>query len=402
MKVLSNSHSDIIKQVSSFGETLQKLDKEFPSKINLLNEIKINENTHSKILFRLLNQKINREKYLLKSFIEELMKPNSTFIFRENYDNYVLTLEWRKIDLLIHSPKQQAIIIENKVNDANDQENQLENYIEVCKNELGLDEENIFVVYLTRFGGIPTLNSLSDETRNRFKDRFILVSYSNFIYRWLDDLTNHEKLKKDENLIQNIKFYQQHLGYKLKIDNIEQKKSSKMIEELENHCFGRKNTSDFSEKLKIIEELENNATSLQESLKGLKVKIKFEEYAEKLKNEKELVKFKDKVLCDKLDTNYFIGFKAKINENKFYIVLEDNLGGHPYFGFRKGQEDNSLNQNLKNELQNIISDDFKEEGWWYGYKNVENIEKPYEEFKRFLLKCLKDNYRIEIIQEDIK
>ena len=47
-----------------------------------------------------------------------------------------------------------AIIFENKIYDANDQEAQLSRYIDKTK-ECHFDENNIFVVYLSQIGNEP-------------------------------------------------------------------------------------------------------------------------------------------------------------------------------------------------------------------------------------------------------
>ena len=170
--------------VSSFAEKCRILDEEHPTELNFFNEINIFEIEHSKILFRLLNYTKNKEHYLLASFLKKLKNDYPRFSFSEVYSKYNLELEKSNIDLLIETSDGKAIIIENKINNAIDQEKQIERYVEVCK-KLKYKEENIYIIYLTRSGGLPSSGSFNIEQIKQFGDRFISISYSDFIHGWL-------------------------------------------------------------------------------------------------------------------------------------------------------------------------------------------------------------------------
>jgi hypothetical protein len=378
--------------VSSFAEKCRILDEEHPTELNFFNEINIFEIEHSKILFRLLNYTKNKEHYLLASFLKKLKNDYPRFSFSEVYSKYNLELEKSNIDLLIETSDGKAIIIENKINNAIDQEKQIERYVEVCK-KLKYKEENIYIIYLTRSGGLPSSGSFNIEQIKQFGDRFISISYSDFIHGWLTKFSMPEEAEQDQNLELNIKLYQEHLCYALNINTTEQKKNRKMIEELEKICLDPKAGN--IEKLEKLDQIEAEILSFHHNLKELKSKIKHENFAERLKAD--FPAYKNHVVLSNVDSYYFVGYEAKINNDRFSILMECDPGGKLYFGFKKLVSEGFLNQNLKSDLQNIIEGDYREVGWWYDYRYVSNIENEYVEFKSFIEVCLK-NKKIEIIK----
>ena len=118
------------------------------------------ENFHSDILYTILNPKtpeIGR-----KYFVEEFVK----FLGIENRFDctkaFEVTKEKGHIDLLIKNDKQ-AIIIENKINYATDQDNQLVRYMKYVDEELGI--KTYTVVYLTLINDVkePPLDGYSAD-----------------------------------------------------------------------------------------------------------------------------------------------------------------------------------------------------------------------------------------------
>ena len=120
------------------------------------------ENFHSDILYTILNPntlEIGQEKFmeLFVQFLNKIKKCN--FNCKSNYEvyreyptkNIFAATNTRGIkgyiDILIKNDTQ-AIIIENKINNAPDQKNQLVRYMSHLV-DLGIDKENITVVYLT-------------------------------------------------------------------------------------------------------------------------------------------------------------------------------------------------------------------------------------------------------------
>lgn len=105
---------------------------------------------HSYILYTILNpttKKVRNIEYL-NLFVKEIInKSGKNFKFELFKDNVKVSREHKNIDIFI-SDETKAIIIENKINNAPDQENQLARYYETVIEEENIDKENIVIIYL--------------------------------------------------------------------------------------------------------------------------------------------------------------------------------------------------------------------------------------------------------------
>ncbi len=202
----------------------ERLQKTVPD-YNIFQTLKIERKeviTHSRFLVDLLNPNGNhfQNELFLKEFIE-------TFLYRHpNYENFMsfdksqikivdeepipkrIDGIFGNIDIFIHArqPKNKfAIIIENKI-DAPDQEKQLERYWYYARKILKLKEEQIVLVYLTKYGKTPTDYSINIELRKKLNEqnKLIYLSYKPKIYELLDSFS--DKIKAD-NIKHIIKQY---------------------------------------------------------------------------------------------------------------------------------------------------------------------------------------------------
>lgn len=150
-------------------------------------------------LFTVLRSR-NDEVKLHSRFISELLNPRgmhnmgNTFFkaFLHSMDirgfeteaGYTVDKEWEHIDILIRNPQNQAIIIENKI-DAGDQQNQLSRYYHEIKNEQ-IGEDSIYLLYLTKHGHNPQPQSFDGIPKDFLKsDNFKKLSYETRIKTWL-------------------------------------------------------------------------------------------------------------------------------------------------------------------------------------------------------------------------
>ena len=116
---------------------------------NIITELHANENAHSRILRMFLQYDDGTEEYpILRKFIE--IPKVKDIISDIDFNKCIFRNEQERIDLLIENSSH-AIIIENKIYGAVDQESQLERYIECVINH-GIEKSNIFVIYLTKDG----------------------------------------------------------------------------------------------------------------------------------------------------------------------------------------------------------------------------------------------------------
>ena len=175
LEILNNS----IKDYDSFYNRL-------PYHLNIIEELHANENAHSRILAKLFQYKDSNDRHvILKEFIDYLIENNPEQKFTNiQIENPVITYEEKRIDIWIKDEKY-AIIIENKVYDAGDQEAQLCRYIDKTL-DLGYNKENIFVIYMpssTRDASEQTWGIYKEE----FKNRYSIVSFNQDVIKWLKE-----------------------------------------------------------------------------------------------------------------------------------------------------------------------------------------------------------------------
>ena len=170
-----DSIQKLMRFISSFMEKRRKAEATMSYHINLIDETGADENAHSRILAKLLQQKTPRGEFeILESFIRYIIE-KSVFFGNIHIENPNVTQEKERIDLWIRD-RDYSIIVENKIHWANDQSEQLSRYINSAKAR-GYGEEQIFVVYLS-----PTYDKAPDEQtwgeyKNKFAKRFINLSF---------------------------------------------------------------------------------------------------------------------------------------------------------------------------------------------------------------------------------
>jgi len=255
--------------LNEFNEIFTKEEEKLPYHINLIDELHANENAHSRILGKLLQQQesINKRYEILESFLKYII---------ENYSNYEdfgriqinkpkITQEKRRIDLWIRD-KDYAIILENKVGWAGDQQGQLERYIDVTKKD-NYNEEQIYVIYLP-----PTYEKEPDKQtwgkyyeQDIYKNRYLNLSFKDDILPWLkNDVLSHVR-KTDRFLSSSIEQYIDHLEGKFSLRAI----NNNMNMELQNFIKEKLGITEVEPEiaLRIVtekrQELENALTQIK-------------------------------------------------------------------------------------------------------------------------------------------
>ena len=170
----------------AFKEKLLYEKKRLPYHINVIDELHINENGHSRILMKLLNFQNDKGQYeMLGSLVHYIKQNCRSYEFESiSIDKPRITQEEARIDLWVRD-RDYAIIFENKVYNAVDQEAQLARYIDKTK-ECGYNEDAIFIVYLSQSGNEPTSQSWGSYEET-FKPRYINLSFRDDILHWLKD-----------------------------------------------------------------------------------------------------------------------------------------------------------------------------------------------------------------------
>ena len=175
-----------------------------PAILNILDVIHSNENAHTRFLCQLLNYKMGSIPVFLKSFLKRLASDSPLALDEHDYLSAKAEEQTNYIDCLIKCGKH-AIIIENKVCGACDQCEQIASYVEKVKGSCR--HENIYVVYLTLFGGEPSKSSLPDELRTSLGRRYVALTYRDDILPWLEEDVLPMCPYKDNLLIGSLKLY---------------------------------------------------------------------------------------------------------------------------------------------------------------------------------------------------
>lgn len=198
---------------------------------NIITELHANENAHSRILRMLLQYDNGKKEYpILRKFLEI---PNLKKVFgNTDFKSPIFRNEQERIDVLIEEPSSFAIIIENKIKGAPDQERQLERYIKSVVNGHRVPYDNIYAIYLTDNGEKSVDEcSLTENAKKKLEyindndtGRFVPMNYRYDILPWLEKEVLPNCIEKEELLISALKQYIDYLKCMFGIiENEEQK-----------------------------------------------------------------------------------------------------------------------------------------------------------------------------------
>ena len=203
--------SEILRLTDKFAQKYRELLPKMPYNINVIDELHINENGHSRILTKLLQFKNPDGKYeILESFLKYIVNE----MHREEFANInikkpIITQEKCRIDLWVRDSTY-ALIFENKIYNANDQDAQIHRYIERTKeekyNNKNYEENQIYVIYLPQYDKEPEEQSWGIY-KERFKDRYANLSFRNCIIPWLKNYVIPNIRQKDKLLLSAITQY---------------------------------------------------------------------------------------------------------------------------------------------------------------------------------------------------
>lgn len=248
----------LIRVAKELNELYWSKKAALPYSVNVISELHAGENANSRILRGLLQYSRNGLYPILQSFIE-CLRTVSDYDIDVSVKAPELTNEQDgRIDLLIKEKKSYAIIIENKIWDACDQDAQIERYIDYVVG-LGIPKRKIFVVYLTRDGNKKVSDiSLTNKAKkylgcsDRSCGRFICMNFKDDIMPWLDSVAYLEDIEKEPLLSSSITLYSDYLK-----EIFEARKEDIAIEiELEEQLMERLQIDNLKELLQIREDVD--------------------------------------------------------------------------------------------------------------------------------------------------
>lgn len=273
-------NDELIALINQF--LLEKKKHKMPFHLNVIDELHANENAHSRILIKLLQyQSENKEYLILVSFMFMLSSHCPQFSHQHQIEKPHISGQEDHIDALIEEKGKYAIIIENKIHWAPDQEQQLDRYTDAIK-EHGFKktDKNVYVVYLTRDGSkIVDEKSFSkakvflEYKDNNNPGRYITLNYRDDVLPWLRNDVLPTCEEDNPILASALEQYIDHLEGMFNLRKEEQMINNSIIDSL---LGERKDDVDYVNN--CINDLDDLRSLLQNRLDKLKTKNITEEY----------------------------------------------------------------------------------------------------------------------------
>ena len=214
---------EILSLIDSIDAIIQREKDRRPYNMNVIDELHIHadENAHTRILLKLLQYPSNGGYPILSSFLQMASDIMSEVSAEKPMDTVIrhpkISYNQDFIDGLIEGDGQ-AVIIENKIHYAVDQEAQIERYVDDVVDNHKIKKDKVYVIYLTRNGSKEVQeHSLTSKVKGILgytKDstgRFIKMNYRDHIISWLKNDVLPNCTVKEEQLISAIKQYIDHL-----------------------------------------------------------------------------------------------------------------------------------------------------------------------------------------------
>lgn len=352
------------------AEEVSKLTSQNKSyNANIISELHANENAHSRILRMFLQYDDGSLEYpILKKFVDipriRNVVSNNLIIKKPHFTN-----EQERIDVLIEEAPTYAIIIENKIYGAVDQNAQLERYIN-CVKKHGVHLSDIYVIYLTKEGEkVVDNNSLTDNAKKDLgyneesNGRFIPLSYKEDILEWLEDVVLPNCTIKEDLLISALKQYIYYLKKMLDINEDEEKNMeimTKIRKELKIDSIGECN--DVIDKLNGLTEKINRLRDKMASEIGNRfIKEPFEKY----------LKDKDEEYSLECEFSYnYISISVFYPEwEKFHFKV--NYENPMIYGIVNKDERSPYNIENREPFDNKH---FNKSMWWPAWKRFERMD----------------------------
>ncbi|MBO4638822.1 MAG: PD-(D/E)XK nuclease family protein [Treponema sp.] len=214
--------------ISEMKKIIEKNDAKRPYDINIIDELHANENAHTRLLMKLLQFSRNREYFILNKFLELLNENENlkTDLKIKKINNPGFQYQWCQIDGLIYSHEENnkiAIIIENKINWAEDQKEQIKRYVESVNKIANIPNDKIYVIYLTDDGTKKVSSeSLTTEAKaflgitENSTGRYIELNYKDNLLPLFKDILTYLEFSKEvflkSTLIQYIDYLEGRFG----------------------------------------------------------------------------------------------------------------------------------------------------------------------------------------------
>ncbi len=348
--------------------TIAKNKHLVPYHLNLIDELHINENGHSRILYKLLEYRNPDGDYIfLKSLLKYISK-NCEAFEKICVTNPKITQELCRIDLWVRDKAGgYAIIFENKVYNATDQEAQIARYIE-CTQSNGYPLDKIFVVYMPQMDDKDPVDDSWGKYKEDFASRYVKFSFRNGVLPWLKSEVLPSIPDKDKLLKSAIEQYVNYLEGLFK-----QRESDKQLYIMVKNYIKEQlglNDDPFENKKKLerkIEELDEVRQYLVKMKDDYKTQI-FEQWNEKLKQDFPIYEW---ILTKDSRGSYIENNQITIGDKNILLSLyyeNDSVNVE----VNSSPKDNELDEMVAQKISPILSEvEMNEDSNKYGNKQVD-------------------------------
>lgn len=336
-----------------------------PYHLNIIDELHINENGHSRILCKLLQYKSQLGEYVvLKSLLAYIAEQNNEY--RSIYiKSPLITQEQCRIDLWVRDRAGgYAIIFENKIYNATDQEAQLSRYID-CTKANGFTDEQIFVVYLSQQGSEPAEQSWGTY-KSEYEQRYINLSFRDDILPWLKEYIVPILPDKDHLLRCAVEQYLDYLEGIFSLRTIDKELNMK-VEECIKEKLGL--TGQVFDDYRTIRQYQDDINTVLNHLETLKNKAENEMFQEwKTGLIQHYPDLKNNITSGNRGKIIFVGINLQIGEHPVRIVIDRDT--NIYYGIYcvEGKDPNMANL-IEGAISNIGS--WESNNSWYCWKYTE-------------------------------
>lgn len=355
----------------------------------LIGDLKIREIIHSRLLYIIFQYEPFRRSFV-KHFFQDLVVEG---------DVRVAPPDHKRIDLCLKS-ENFCIIIENKINKAPEQEEQIQRYYELMQHEYS--KNDIYVMYLNRDDGSrPSEFSLPIGTYKSLGKRFKVFSYKNDILKWLNGINLRTVANRKFRML--VAEYKEYL--RLLLNNQNCKNMNKRIQKEITESLNLKDLNPI-EKVNAINQAWEDANKLIEYLTDMWTDI----------DKDELYPFLFSRLVQKMpagitlnsypysdEESNKIGFAFRYNKKKYICCIEDDGQGY-YWGIRTGSAKTST-KDLKyirdlvlNSNHHFTNHEDNSSEWAISnYAEVGKLEERFLTLSKIIAKESKNNDSIDFL-----
>lgn len=378
-----------------FSLSIAKEKQKLPYHLNIIDELHINENANSRILYKLLLYKNIEGKYeILESLIDYIKRNAHSSDFNKiQVKKPCITQEKQRIDLWVRD-KDYAIIFENKIYNATDRNAQIAGYIDKTI-AYNYKEENIFIIYLPQKSSKePKLNSWG-KYKKCFEKRYINLCFRNNVLPWLENDVLPIINSNDIYIRSAIRQYTDYLRGLFNIRTIQKQMNMNLHKILTTHykldeCSTDQERIDIiEEKIEEINEISTQLESLKQHLHDKIVNSHVAKWVKDIQVNNYAEYYDEYVKLDWNDYD-FIGVVLTVNNRKVIIRIYEEEGHKGIDRLCCSIEYLDKNKykmsSLKKLLQELLPDENDEFLW--KYFSIDDYNAVFNCFKDVIDKCL--------------